>query len=377
MQYIERKVSLLTKEDSLEHLYTFEKFPVFMGCVDGSPKNDLAEDEIWDICSKTGLIQLRRLLPQDVVYLNQHNDGIGKTWQDHYVAFAQFLLRFSPKSVLEIGGAHDHIACNVWKSKLDISWTTIEPNPEYIHNEKIKIIKDFFDERFTLDDEIDTVVHSHVFEHVYDPLAFIKHIGTFLKTSNRHIFAFPNMRAMLENKFTNCLNFEHTVFLTEEVTEYILAKEGFKIIAKEYYGDAHSIFYATEKVNKVTKEPVLPSEYVENKKVFMEYISYHSEMIQELNRLIDASAEPIYLFGAHIFSQTLIRLGLNVKKIVSILDNSPLKQHKRLYGTAYIVESPNVLKDKGLVNVILKAGMYNDEIKKDILENINDQVVFW
>jgi len=144
MQYIERKVSLLTKEDSLEHLYTFEKFPVFMGCVDGSPKNDLAEDEIWDICSKTGLIQLRRLLPQDVVYLNQHNDGIGKTWQDHYVAFAQFLLRFSPKSVLEIGGAHDHIACNVWKSKLDISWTTIEPNPEYIHNEKIKIIKDFF-----------------------------------------------------------------------------------------------------------------------------------------------------------------------------------------------------------------------------------------
>jgi len=53
------------------------------------------------------------------------------------------------------------------------------------------------------------------------------------------------------------------------------------------------------------------------------------------------------------------------------------KQGRRLYGTSFKVKSPKILKDKGPVNLILKAGIYNEEIKKDILENINDKVVFW
>ena len=48
-----------------------------------------------------------------------------------------------------------------------------------------------------------------------------------------------------------------------------------------------------------------------------------------------------------------------------------LKQNRRLYGTDFIVLSPKVLKGYNSVNVILKAGLYNDEIKKDIHENIN------
>jgi hypothetical protein len=100
-------------------------------------------------------------------------------------------------------------------------------------------------------------------------------------------------------------------------------------------------------------------------------------MVSNLNKLIKKSDVPVYLFGAHIFSQTLIQFGLNADKIVSVLDNSPIKQGKRLYGTLLNVESPKVLKGKGKINLILKAGIYNDEIKKDILENINSEVVFW
>ena len=87
--------------------------------------------------------------------------------------------------------------------------------------------------------------------------------------------------------------------------------------------------------------------------------------------------EPIYLFGAHIFSEYLFAFGLKTEKIVSLIDNSPTKQGKRLYGSHLFVESPKILRDKGPVNIILKAGIYNEEIKKDILENINPEVVFW
>ncbi|EAI1830685.1 SAM-dependent methyltransferase, partial [Campylobacter jejuni] len=82
----------------------------------------------------------------------------------------------------------------------------------------------------------------------------------------------------------------------------------------------------------------------------------------------------VYLFGAHLFGQYLIFQGLNTEKIINILDNNPSKQEKRLYGTKFIVKSPKILKDQDDSLVILNAGVYNDEIEKDILENINKNI---
>ena len=100
-------------------------------------------------------------------------------------------------------------------------------------------------------------------------------------------------------------------------------------------------------------------------------------MVKDLNEKIENSQEQVYLFGAHIFSQYLIQFGLKTNKIINILDNSVLKQEKRLYGTNLLVKSPKILTDKGVVNVILKAGIYDDEIRKDILDNVNNKVNFW
>lgn len=373
----ERTKSLLTGDENLEQLHTFEDFPVFMGCVETPEGGDIVADMVWDICKDTGLIQLRKLLPLEVLYMNQHNDGTGKIWKDHYLAFAQFLYKYQPKNILEIGGAHDQIAKNYLTLEPNTKWTIVEPNPEHIDDQQIKVIKAWFDDKFVIDEHFDTIIHSHVFEHTYDPIVFIEHISKFMKKGDRHIFTFPNLLPMLKLKWTNCLNFEHTVFLTEEITEYVLKKFGFVILEKQYYGDPHSIFYATEKID-IPNEPVfMENKYEEYKKVFMGYINCHLDMINELNSLIEKSNESIYLFGAHIFSQGLIQFGLKTDKIISILDNSPLKQGKRLYGTKFMIESPKVLKNKGPVNVILKAGGYDEEIKKDILENINSEVTFW
>ncbi|EOI2823882.1 SAM-dependent methyltransferase, partial [Campylobacter jejuni] len=72
--------------------------------------------------------------------------------------------------------------------------------------------------------------------------------------------------------------------------------------------------------------------------------------------------------------QYLIFQGLNTEKIINILDNNLIKQEKRLYGTKFIVKSPKILKDQDNSLVILNAGVYNDEIEKDILENINQKI---
>ena len=70
-------------------------------------------------------------------------------------------------------------------------------------------------------------------------------------------------------------------------------------------------------------------------------------------------------------------MGLETKAIINLLDNDKNKWGKRLYGTKLIVKPPKILHDVKNPIVILKAGVYNNEIKKDIIENINSSVVFF
>lgn len=374
MEYIERNHSVLTGKKNLESLYTFLDFPVFMGCTDESSEKDIKADMSFAICPETGIVQLDKLLPLNLVYQSQHNDGIGKVWQDHYLAFSVFLDQFSPKAILEIGGAHDFIANDFLERNKETHWTVIEPHPLFESSEKIKVISGWFDENFTLDSQVDTVIHSHVLEHTYEPVAFFEHISSFLQTGGKHIFTFPNMVEMLSKKYTNCLNFEHTAFLAEPFIDALLHNHGFRILKKEYYKD-HSIFYATEKVEIGTFTPVpLPNKYEEYKKLFLDFIEYHEKLVADLNSKVEAHVGETFLFGAHIFSQYLLQFGLSEKNIKNILDNSELKNKKRLYGTKLLVENPEVIRNSSKPAVILKIGAYREEVMKQLKE-INPEVV--
>lgn len=110
--------------------------------------------------------------------------------------------------------------------------------------------------------------------------------------------------------------------------------------------------------------------------MYHDYKEYHKKLIKKLNHAINESNSEILLFGAHIFSQYLITNGLDTQAINCILDNDSTKHQKRLYGTTLKVKSPSILKNFANLVVILKAGIYNDEIKSDILANINDNCIF-
>ena len=99
-------------------------------------------------------------------------------------------------------------------------------------------------------------------------------------------------------------------------------------------------------------------------------------MIKMLNKKINNSDKPIFLFGAHVFAQYLINFGLKTKKIICILDNDKKKQNKRFYGSKFVVKSPKILSKYDNPLVILKAGTFINEIKNDIIKNINAKTQF-
>lgn len=376
MQFTERTIDVVTGSTNIEDLHTVSNFPVFMGSVDHSQSEDLMADMAWTISRDSGLIQLKRLLPLNVLYQQQTTtSAIGITWMHHHKEFATFIKKYDPTGVLELGGAHGILSVEYSKLKC-IPWTILEPNPAPIDGCKAKFIKGYFDNHFSFSGEFNTVVHSHVFEHLYEPSEFMKYLGDFLREGQYMIFSVPNLKSWLKRKFTNCINFEHTVFLTEPYIDYLLARYGFRTVEKKFIMDGHSIFYAVVRDKTVNSITLSSSLYDENKSIYEEFVNYHNELIHDLNHEINTANQPIYLFGAHIFAQYLLAMGLNSEKIVCLLDNDKKKQGKRLYGTKFEIQSPIILKSIENPIVILKAGIYNDEIKKDILNNINKSTIF-
>jgi len=259
----------------------------------------------------------------------------------------------------------------------DLEWTIVEPNPINADDIPAKVIKGFFDDNFQSDDEYDCIVHSHVLEHIYDIDSFMNSVSNFIKEGDMVMFSVPNMDVMIERHYTNCINFEHTILLGEEHIKHLLYKYGFLISDKSYYKDDHSIFYAAEKVvDDTIPYNISNKTYDKYKTLFNDYITSHMEDVNKINKIIDNSNIPVYLFGAHVFSQYLISFGLDTSKIVSLLDNDASKEGKRLYGTNLLSQSPKILKDIPEAIVILRAGVYNDEIKEDILSNINKNIKF-
>ena len=379
MKIVERNYDVISGNIRLENLYSFKKFPVFMGVSQASVDEDLLSDMCWQISHDSGMIQLNPLLPLEVLYPESHGSGcVGKLWEQHHQAFAQFINSYHPKSVLEIGGAHGILSREY--EKLDpIKWTILEPNPSPAEGVTARFIKGFFDDSFQPDEPVDTVVHSHVFEHVYEPDQFVKHLASFLRDGQQLIFTLPNMAEMLKRKYTNCINFEHTVFLSEPYVEYLLSKHGFRLVEKQYFLEDHSIFYAYVRDSNAAVIALPGGMYEYNKKLYLDYVQYHEQLIQDLNEKINDQLKDrsLYLFGAHVFAQYLIQFGLNTEKIVCLLDNDPNKQGKRLYGTSLQVAPPKILSSVTNPVVILKAGVYNQEIKSDILNNINSDTIFW
>ncbi|MDB5038993.1 MAG: Methyltransferase [Bacteriovoracaceae bacterium] len=372
---IERSGCVLTQNRDLEFLHSFKDFPIFMGCTSRPLAEDLHEDMNWFISRSSGVIQLNPLIPPEILYANAHNEALGGVWTQHHAEFSAFISQFKPKSIIEMGGANALLAKNYLKQNPTAEWTLVDPNAGESNDLRIRKISGFVDSRFRVKGSFDAIVQSHLFEHLYQPSEFMESISNQTRTGQYLFFSIPNMRSLLSQSYLNCLNFEHTVFLDDDHICSLLKRSDFEILEKKHFMD-HSIFYAAVKTTK-RPQPPFSNLYDQNKKMFLNFIDTYSKWVSETNKRIVHENLPIWLFGGHIFSQFLISFGLNTSKVHGILDNGQLKIGKRLYGTSFSVESPQILKGKGPAIVILKAASYNTEIKRQILETVNDQVIFW
>lgn len=373
-----RKTNILTKKTTMEEVYTIKNFPVHMGCVDFDEKEDKFVDLTFDICKETGIIQVRQLIDPKWLYITPHNDAVGQTWKNLFIDVVEKSKPYLTDKLnyLEIGGGSGKLA-KVFLDKIPEikNYTIYEPNTlGDFSNPKIKLIKEYFDFNTNIENN-DVYIHSHVIEHTSNPCDFIGSISKNCKKGDLLIFAAPNLKATLTRKYTNCLNFEHTFFIIDDYIDIILKNKGFELLSKTNYKDDHSIIYVTKFTGNYHNIS-FPNLYSQNKTLIQNFIQYHKDIVEKFNNQIDKTNKPVYLFGGHIFSLYLLKFGLKTNKIKCIIDNSPSKEHKRLYGTELMVNNPQVIKSEKECVVILKAAGYQEEIREQLLK-LNHNVEIW
>jgi hypothetical protein len=177
---------------------------------------------------------------------------------------------------------------------------------------------------------------------------------------------------MIEDKFTNGLNFEHTYQIDPEYLERLMTECGFRLVDREDFNDYNPMMvfekshvFSAPSVSGF-EPPKMEQRYGDNKKIFLALVKYHKKNAENINRQIKGHKNA-YLFGCHVFSQYLLEFGVDIRLLKGIIDNDPSKQGDVLYGTDLLTYPSIVVKGMDDVAVVVQAGIYTDEITHKLL----------
>ena len=357
-------------DNKLNKIFSIDNIPISLCC--SYEINTNRSIMSFAQCEKCNTIQLDKLIELKLLYSESHNyTSVGEIWDKYFLLFnSKIKNMIKDKTILEIGCPSGKICL---KNDNYNKWYIIEPNKnkDIVFNENIIFIESFFHENLVIEESIDIIIHSHLFEHIYDPNNFLKKCYELLSEGGEMFFGVPTMQHFAETGSGLFLGifFEHTIFLNKENITYLLNKNGFSICEIIDY-ENHSTIYHVKKnniINKIDIEPFYIENFYEN---FISGFNKNIEFINKCNSIIENTTKDVYIFGASYSTQILLSLGINTQRIKGILDNNKEKQNKYLFGRELLIYGPEVINNKECV-VILKMGSYSNEIYKQ-LKTINN-----
>jgi len=225
-----------------------------MGVTNESTQEDIFADLTFAKCSSCNCIQLKNLIPLDILYKEGHVNSVGKTWLIHHESFASFINKHAQGDVIEVGGAHLHLAKNLEKNDNIKSITVYDTNLSCYGNKeskKIKLREEFFNRKNVLK-KPDAVIHSHVIEHLYDPFKELKDMSDLLDDGSFMFISSPVIDEMMKDGFTNAMNFEHSYGVTKNLLYKMLNHCGLRVVEQNDFSK-YCVFICAIKDSKIQK----------------------------------------------------------------------------------------------------------------------------
>lgn len=285
-------------------------------------------------CSECGCIQLQNLfLPSDI-YSQPLQIFDGPAIQTHHNLFCDFIFKNTNYNsfLFEIGGSYGNLAKRIIEkynqNNSKITYTIMEfdikhypeiPNIKYING-------NCEDYNYS---GINTIIMSHVFEHLYKPKDFVKMISNY---DVQNIFiSIPDMDGLMTIGDLNNLNILHTFYVNSKYIIYLFYLYGF-ILKDTYSYTNNSIFYFFVKSSII-------KQHIEYKQPEL-LVSIPDFYINKIHKIQQINIDnPFYICPSGFYGQFVyMYLNENTKKnVLGFLDGHPFKINKRLSGTPLII----------------------------------------
>jgi hypothetical protein len=345
----------------LEFIFKRSKFPITAN--PPSQKDliidDMFADQEFYNCEFCNCIQLGTLIDPNILYKNPHNDTyLTPTWKKHHHDFAEFVLKNTKNDIVEIGG--NGIIHEILKDKkMDLQYSILDIcEPTLKKNNINYLFGNCEDYKFQKNE---TVVMSHVFEHLFNPRKFIENM--YKCKVDIICISIPNMLYLINSNHYLVLHNEHTYYIDKNLIVWLFSQYNYELEDYEEYIN-HSLFF---KFNRKKQYNIIN---------LIKDTSLTNKILKSINPFFNIKIkESSFICPAGLYGQLLMYYYKDVK-ILGFLDNDKTKQNCRVYGSPYYVYSFDKILEYKNSTIYLLAGLYNNEIKKQINSyNINCEII--
>jgi SAM-dependent methyltransferase len=339
-------------------------FPLLPVCVDQPLESDLFAPFTICLCKGCGLILLRDVVDPAILYEIFHSDGIGAVWNEHYEKLASLIRKYHRGGrVAEIGAGQGKLIRKLlphYQSGVEVI------DPQYEGPRDGIVVHDrLMDAQFaeSLAGQFDSLVSSHTLEHFVEFDDYFKGARTCLRQGGLLFTSVPNQEAGFAKGYGNMLNFEHPAICTNLHWLYLHYRNGFAVKHVSLFR-SHSVMFVAEKSDSV---PPFELDAIEMSTTLLaEFGASIQDRIARVRKHATPDREN-WLFGASNFSQPLFMYGLDEALFAGVMDNSPLKHDKRLYGTRLVCRRPADVVSAGKpLRVFLNVASYNGEVRTQL-----------
>jgi SAM-dependent methyltransferase len=340
------------------------QFPLLPVCVETPLTEDQFAPFSIGLCGNCGLITLLNVVDPAVLYEVFHSDGIGEVWNEHYETFASLIRKYHKSGrVVELGAGQGKLIKKLlphYASGVEVIDPQYEgPLGDVVVHPQLSSP----DLAKKLEGRFDSFISSHTLEHFVEFDEYFTSAWTCLAEDGLLFTSVPNQEAGFARGYGNMLNFEHPSVCTNLHWIYLHYKNGF-VVREISLFRAHSVMIVAQKVQQPV--PFQLDLKALTRQLLDQYTNAIEERIQTVRRLSTKDREN-WLFGASNFSQPLFVYGLDERVFDGVLDNSPLKHGKRLYGTSLICRRPgDLVGAKRPLRIFLNLGGYNDEVRQQL-----------
>jgi len=330
----------------------FKQFPI-MAISNNNVKNEYYDLNIM-VCEKCNCLQLENLVDPYILYSKNYMNATYSTlWTNHNIFFINFILNNTIElNFLEIGSNKGELY-NLLNNKKKINFITLDM---FKHNNLPKDIT-FIEgncETYAFNNNY-SILMSHVFEHLYNPLIFIKNI---YNCGIKEIFiSIPNFDELLKDKSNILIYSQHTFFCGIEYIKYLFSLYNYLCDTFIIYSnEPKSIMFKFILTNNPIKLELPTTNIKLYKDIYIDKIN--------IIKNIDIPKNS-YIVPSGIYGQYIYYFINNKDNINGFIDNNPERYNNLLYGTNKNVYSPYDIDYKTSIIIIVDC-----PYKKEIIEGL-------